>query len=75
MMMVPRLMVAGTTNMLVDMISKQQGKGEGKDNNNSAFPLTVERLEKSIRKTQQSATKFEAAGAISCCKIARMCQG
>jgi hypothetical protein len=57
------------------MVSKQQGKGEGKDNNNSAFSLAVEHLEKSIRKTQQSAKKFEAAGVIGCCKIARTCQG
>ncbi len=46
MMTVPRLIVVVALNILKDMIGEQQGKGEGKDNNNNAFPLEILRLEK-----------------------------
>ena len=52
-MTVPRLMVAGATNMLEDMIGKQQCKGDGKGNNKSAFSLAVEQLEKNKKINNQ----------------------
>jgi hypothetical protein len=45
-MTVPRMMVASTINILKDMISEQQDKGEGMENNKSAIPPAIERLEK-----------------------------
>ncbi len=35
-----------------EMISKQQGEGEVKDNNNSALPQSIKQLENNIKKQQ-----------------------
>jgi hypothetical protein len=51
---------------------RERAATTGENNKNSALPPAIKRRYKSIKKTQQSATKMEAAGTIGCWKLARM---